>query len=69
MPKLVGLRLGRAEARLDRLHLKWKVDGEPPKAAAKVIAQTPRWGVAGKRGLVVTLVVKARLRKREPASA
>jgi hypothetical protein len=23
-----------------------------------VIAQTPRWGVAGKRGLVVTLVVK-----------
>jgi len=57
VPKVVGLRLGRAKARLERYHLKWKVDGEPP-AAAKVIAQTPRWGVAGKRGLVVTLVVK-----------
>ena len=57
VPKLVGLRLGRAKARLERLHLKWKVEGEPP-ADAKVIAQTPRWGVAGKRGLVVTLVVK-----------
>jgi penicillin-binding protein 1A len=56
VPKVVGLRLGRAKARLERLHLKWKVDGEPP-AAAKVIAQTPRWDVAGKRGLVVTLVV------------
>jgi len=57
VPKLVGLRLGRAKARLERLHLKWKVDGEPP-AGAKVIAQTPHWGVAGRRGLVVTLVVK-----------
>jgi len=57
VPKVVGLRLGRAKARLERLHLKWKVDGDPP-AAAKVIAQTPRWGLAGKRGLVVTLVVK-----------
>jgi penicillin-binding protein 1A len=57
VPKLVGLRLGRAKARLERLHLKWKVDGNPPDAA-KVSAQTPRWGVAGKRGLVVTLVVK-----------
>ncbi|HZE28895.1 MAG TPA: PASTA domain-containing protein, partial [Gaiellaceae bacterium] len=57
VPKVVGLRLGRAEARLKRLHLKWKVDGEPP-ASAKVIAQTPRSGLAGKRGLVVTLVVK-----------
>jgi penicillin-binding protein 1A len=57
VPKLVGLPLGRAKARLERYHLKWKVDGEPP-AAAKVIAQTPRWGLAGKRGLVVTLVVK-----------
>jgi beta-lactam-binding protein with PASTA domain len=57
VPKLVGLRLGRAQARLERLHLKWKVDGDAP-ATATVIAQTPRWGVAGKRGLVVTLVVK-----------
>jgi penicillin-binding protein 1A len=57
VPKVIGLRLRRAEAQLDRLHLKWKVDGSPP-PGAKVIAQTPRWGVAGKRGLVVTLVVK-----------
>ena len=57
VPKVVGLRLGRARARLERKHLKWKVAGHPS-PAAKVIAQTPRWGVAGKRGLVVTLVVK-----------
>jgi len=57
VPRVVGLRLGRAEARLERLHLKWKVNGSPP-AAAKVISQTPRWGVAGGRGLVVTLVVR-----------
>jgi len=57
VPKVVGLRLGRAKARLERHHLKWKVDGNPP-PSAKVIAQTPRWNVAGRRGLVVTLVVK-----------
>jgi hypothetical protein len=57
VPKLVGLRLGRAKARLERLHLRWKLDGEPP-STAKVIGQTPRWGVAGRRGLVVTLVVR-----------
>jgi beta-lactam-binding protein with PASTA domain len=57
VPNVVGLRLGRAKARLARYHLKWKVEGEPP-ATAKVIAQTPPGGVAGKRGLVVTLVLK-----------
>ncbi len=57
VPNVVGLRLGRAKARLARYHLKWKVDGEPA-PGAKVIAQTPHGGVAGKRGLVVTLVVK-----------
>jgi penicillin-binding protein 1A len=57
VPKVVGLRLGRAEARLERHHLKWKVDGNPP-PGAKVIAQSPRWNVAAERGLVVTLVVK-----------
>jgi hypothetical protein len=57
VPRVVGLRLGRAEARLERLHLKWKVGGSPS-SVAKVVAQTPHWGVAGKRGLVVTLVVK-----------
>jgi penicillin-binding protein 1A len=57
VPKLVGLRLARAQALLDRYHLKWDVDGSP-RPGAKVIAQTPRWGVASKKGLVVTLVVR-----------
>ena len=57
VPKVVGLRLARAEARLERHHLKWQVDGNPP-PGAKVIAQSPRWGLAAKRGLVVTLVVR-----------
>ncbi len=57
VPKVVGLRLGRAQARLERYHLKWKVAGHPS-PAARVIAQTPRWDVAGRRGLVVKLVVK-----------
>jgi penicillin-binding protein 1A len=57
VPRLVGLRLARAKARLERLHLKWKVSGDAP-PGAKVVAQTPRWDVAAKRGLVVTLVVK-----------
>ncbi len=57
VPRVVGLRLARAKARLERYHLKWKVGGSPS-AAARVIAQAPHWGVAGKRGLVVTLAVK-----------
>jgi penicillin-binding protein 1A len=57
VPKVVGLRLARAKARLQRHHLKWKVDGHPS-GAARVIAQSPRWGVAGKRGLVITLAVR-----------
>jgi penicillin-binding protein 1A len=58
VPKVVGLRLARAKARLERYHLKWRVAGNPP-PGAKVIAQTPRWEVAAKRGLIVTLVVKS----------
>jgi penicillin-binding protein 1A len=57
VPRLIGLRLARAEARLERLHLKWNVDGKPP-AGAKVIGQTPSPRTAAKPGLVVTLVVK-----------
>jgi penicillin-binding protein 1A len=57
VPKVVGLQLSRAEARLERYHLKWKVSGSPS-PEAKVIAQSPRWHVAAKRGLVVKLVVK-----------
>jgi hypothetical protein len=57
VPRLIGLKLARAEARLERLHLKWKVDGNPP-LGAKVIGQTPSPRTAAKPGLVVTLVVK-----------
>jgi beta-lactam-binding protein with PASTA domain len=57
VPKVVGLRLARAKAQLERYHLKWKVDGVAP-VGAKVIAQSPRWGVAGTRGMVVTLAVR-----------
>jgi penicillin-binding protein 1A len=57
VPRLIGLRLGRAEARLERLHLKWKVSGNPP-PGAKVIAQTPGPRTAAEPGLVVTLVAK-----------
>jgi penicillin-binding protein 1A len=57
VPRLIGLRLARAEARLERLHLKWKVDGNPP-PGVKVIGQTPNPRTAAKPGLVVTLVVK-----------
>ena len=57
VPRVVGLRLARAEARLERLHLKWRVSGSE-RAEAKVIGQSPRWNVAAKHGLVITLVVK-----------
>ncbi len=57
VPRLIGLRLGRAQARLERLHLKWKVTGSPS-PGAKVIAQTPGPRRAAGRGLIVTLVVK-----------
>jgi penicillin-binding protein 1A len=57
VPRLIGLRLARAKARLERLHLKWKVDGNPP-PGAKVIGQTPSPRTAAKPGLVVTLVVR-----------
>ena len=57
VPRLIGLRLGRAQARLERQHLKWKVSGNPS-PGAKVIAQTPGPRRAAERGLIVTLVVQ-----------
>jgi penicillin-binding protein 1A len=57
VPRLIGLRLARAEARLERLHLKWKVSGSPS-PGAKVIAQTPGPQRAAGQGLVVMLIVK-----------
>jgi len=57
VPRVVGLRLARAEARLERLHLKWEVEGHPS-PATKVIWQSPQWQRAATRGLVVRLAVK-----------
>ena len=58
VPKVVGLRLGKAKAQLKRFHLRWKVDGNPP-ASAKVIWQSPTWSRAAVRALVVRLAVRA----------
>jgi penicillin-binding protein 1A len=57
VPKVVGLRLARAKARLERFHLKWKVDGHPP-GSAVVTWQSPRWRTAATRELTVLLAVK-----------
>ncbi len=56
VPNVVGLRLERAKARLERLHLRWKVGGHPP-SSAKVIWQSPKGSTAASRGLVVRLAV------------
>jgi penicillin-binding protein 1A len=59
VPKVVGLRLARAKARLKRSHLKWEVDGNPP-PGARVVWQSPHWQTASGKGLVVRLAVKKR---------
>jgi penicillin-binding protein 1A len=59
VPDVVGLRLARAQARLERYHLKWKVGGHPS-PAAKVIWQSPRGSTAAAPGLVVNLAVRTR---------
>jgi hypothetical protein len=56
VPKVVGLRVARAEALLTRFHLKWQVDGHPP-PTARVIWQSPHWQRAATRGLVIRLAV------------
>ncbi|MGB2875216.1 MAG: PBP1A family penicillin-binding protein [Gaiellaceae bacterium] len=56
VPRVVGLRLAGATARLERFHLKWKVEGHPP-PSSKVIWQSPRWSTAAAPGLVVKLAV------------
>jgi penicillin-binding protein 1A len=57
VPKVIGLRFARARARLERFHLKWKVDGHPS-GSAIVTWQSPRWKTAATKGLVVRLAVK-----------
>jgi penicillin-binding protein 1A len=56
VPRVVGLPLARAKARLERFHLKWKVDGSA-RPGAKVLEQTPGPRRAAAPGLVVRLVV------------
>ena len=58
VPKVVGLRFARAKARLERLHLKWKVDGHPP-GSAIVTWQSPSGHTAATSGMVVRLAVKS----------
>jgi beta-lactam-binding protein with PASTA domain len=57
VPKVVGLRLARAKARLQRFHLKWKVDGHPSSSAI-VTWQSPRGNTAATKGLVISLAAK-----------
>ncbi len=57
VPKVVGLRLVRAKARLKRFNLKWQIDGNPP-PGARVVWQSPHWETASAKGLVVRLAVK-----------
>jgi penicillin-binding protein 1A len=57
VPRVVGLTLARATARLERLHLKWEVDGHPP-PGAKVVWQAPRARIAAAPGMLVSLAVR-----------
>jgi beta-lactam-binding protein with PASTA domain len=55
IPKVVGLQLGRAKAKLARLKLDLKIDGP---SAGKVVKQSLRPGTAAGPGLRLTLSVK-----------
>ena len=60
VPKVVGLRLARAEARLERYHLKWKRRRRTEPGGEASIWQSPHWSTAATRGLVVSLAVRTR---------
>jgi beta-lactam-binding protein with PASTA domain len=62
VPNVIGLRLARAEARLERYHLKWEVGGHAS-PAAKVIWQSPAQSTAATRGMVVRLAVKTAVKR------
>jgi beta-lactam-binding protein with PASTA domain len=53
VPRVVGLPVDRAQARLARLHLKVRVVGR-----GKVAAQSPRPGTAAAPGLAITLTAR-----------
>jgi membrane carboxypeptidase/penicillin-binding protein len=54
VPRLVGLSVSRARARLARMKLPLRLEGPP---AGRIVAQTPRWGVAAGPGMRVVLRV------------
>ena len=66
VPRLVGLPLRKAEARLRKRHLQASVTGG---STGRIVSQKPAGGVAAAPGMTVTLGRSGRLRKREPASA
>ena len=55
MPRLVGLSVARAEAKLVRLKLDVRVEGG---SSGKVVAQRPHWGVAAAPGMRLVLSVR-----------
>jgi beta-lactam-binding protein with PASTA domain len=57
VPRLVGLSLGRAQAKLAKLQVQVEVDGA---SKGRVTAQKPRWGVAVGPGMRVVLTVGGR---------
>jgi penicillin-binding protein 1A len=56
VPRLVGLPLGKAQAKLAKLPVQVEVDGG---SGGKVVAQEPRWGVAAGPGMRIVLTVGA----------
>jgi beta-lactam-binding protein with PASTA domain len=57
VPRLVGLRLERAQAKLDRKGFEYEVQEVEGKQPGRVVFQVPRSGVAAEKGMVVRLAV------------
>ena len=57
IPKLIGLTLREARAKLRKVELKVDVAGFTDGRAGRIVAQSPAAGLAAKPGLVVSLVV------------
>jgi beta-lactam-binding protein with PASTA domain len=57
IPKLTGLTLREARAKLRKLELKADVAGFTDGKAGRIVAQSPAAGLAAKPGLVVSLVI------------
>jgi penicillin-binding protein 1A len=57
VPRLVGLSLERAQAKLDRKGFEYEVQEVEGKQPGRVVFQVPRSGVAAEKGMVVRLAV------------